>query len=516
MKIHLHTKTVEKFLIFALVAISTAAAYISYSKGVMVAYNDAAAHLNTARRIIDNLTPGLVQIGSVWLPLLHIVELPFVASTFLWKTGLAGSIVSGISFTVAGMYLYKLMYLVSGKVTTALVAVFAYVANPNLLYMQTTAMFEPLLLATLVGAIYYLVLWAKEKTTVHLLLGSFFVMLSTLTRYDGWAMLIASAAAVGLVSLSIKKEGKEGPIMLFLFMAGFGIFLWLLYNLLIFRDPLYFSRSEFSAAAQQKILAARGQLPTKHSWESSFLTYSLAVVVNNGLVMTAVAIIGVVIYLLALVKNFSLWKLMPLLLLVSYGFNIISLYAGQSVIWMPMLPPHFGTYFNARYGLLMLPAIAFFAAYICSKYRPLGILIVAASFIQVYLFSHPQLVPVMGKEIGIITLQDTVSSINEQTIAASTFLRDHHNGELILVSSASVDAFIFRAGLPLRYFITEGTSYYWNQSLKDPRTYAGFVVFFNDASDRVGTRVSKLPFLKTEYEMVYRDTTYQIWRKKDV
>jgi len=92
-------------------------------------------------------------------------------------------------------------------------------------------------------------------------------------------------------------------------------------------------------------------------------------------------------------------------------------------------------------------------------------------------------------------------------------LNEHHNGELILISSASADAFIFRAGIPLKYFITEGTGRYWKESLDNPAKHAGYVVFFNDMSDRVGKKVGKMPVLQTEYKKVYENTTYQIWKR---
>lgn len=504
----------EKIVLCCLIAVSVLAVYVSYTSGVLVAYNDAAAHLNTARRMIDSLTPGVVQIGSVWLPLLHLFELPFVANDFLWRTGLAGSIVSGASFVIAGLFLYKLLIFVTNKKLAAIVGVIIFATNSNVLYLQTTAMFEPLLMATAFGAIYFLTKWAKDGKVVNLLLGAFCIMLATLTRYDGWAMFLASGAFVLFISLFRQRKGKEGALVLFLFLAGFGIFLWLLYNQLIFSDPLYFQRSEFSAKAQQEILEARGQLPTKGNLPTSFLTYTLAVVVNNGLLMSVMLLTGVIIYLISFLRKIEAWKLAPLLLLIPYGFNIVSLYLGQSVIWMPMLPPYFDTYFNARYGLLMLPAIGFFAGFLAAaRYRIIAVIILFITAAQVYLFLNPNIIPIMGRKIGIITLQDTVSSVNAQTVAASTFLRERHTDQLILVSSASADAFIYRAGIPLRYYITEGTGRYWRESLDDPRKYAGFLVFFNDHSDRVGKKMVALSYLEDEYTMIYKDTTYQIWQR---
>jgi len=236
-------------------------------------------------------------------------------------------------------------------------------------------------------------------------------------------------------------------------------------------------------------------------------------IVNNGALLVGASLIGLLMYLPHVFRR--TYYLGPLLLTVPFFFNVISLYLGQSVIWMPMIPPHFETYFNARYGLLMLPAIAFFIGFIVSKSKLLFVPVVILVVAQIYLFLHPAIMPILNHRIGIITLQDTVSSINKQTIEASTFLRENHNdGELILVSSASADAFIYRVGIPLKNFITEGTGYYWTNSLEDPRRHATWLVYFNDMSDRVGKNIGKKKVVREAYEKVYEDTTYQIWKIK--
>jgi hypothetical protein len=50
----------------------------------LLLYGDAVAHLHIARRVFDSITPGFRQLGSVWLPLPHILLLPFV-----WNMGIA-------------------------------------------------------------------------------------------------------------------------------------------------------------------------------------------------------------------------------------------------------------------------------------------------------------------------------------------------------------------------------------------------------------------------------------------
>jgi hypothetical protein len=57
-------------------AVTLAALYFFYSRGLTNIYGDAIAHMEGARRIFDSLTPGYEEIGSVWLPLFHLLAAP--------------------------------------------------------------------------------------------------------------------------------------------------------------------------------------------------------------------------------------------------------------------------------------------------------------------------------------------------------------------------------------------------------------------------------------------------------
>ncbi len=77
---------------------AAAVALCSSARATLLYYGDAEAHLNIARRIVDSRTPGCDQIGTVWLPLPHLLMLPFVRNDWLWRSGLAGAIPSAICF----------------------------------------------------------------------------------------------------------------------------------------------------------------------------------------------------------------------------------------------------------------------------------------------------------------------------------------------------------------------------------------------------------------------------------
>ena len=99
----------------------------------MLLYGDARAHLDVARRVTDGLTPGLAQLGSVWLPLPHILLVPLVAITPLWHNGAAGAIVGGACFVYAALRVFSLVEELSGSRLAAWCGFAVFVLNLNML-----------------------------------------------------------------------------------------------------------------------------------------------------------------------------------------------------------------------------------------------------------------------------------------------------------------------------------------------------------------------------------------------
>ncbi|HEY5255300.1 MAG TPA: hypothetical protein VIJ53_11650, partial [Acidobacteriaceae bacterium] len=121
----------------------------------LLLYGDAVAHINIARRIFDSLNPGFLQLGSVWLPLPHLLLVPFVLRTDLWQSGVAGAIPSMVAYVLACAGIYRLARQWM-QPSLALLVVAAFALNPGLLYMSVTAMTEPLFLALMVWTVVHL------------------------------------------------------------------------------------------------------------------------------------------------------------------------------------------------------------------------------------------------------------------------------------------------------------------------------------------------------------------------
>src|SRR5918998_344821 len=82
----------------ALAALLGSGAAIYYATlGLTLSHYDAKAHLVVARRILDSLTPGWEQIGAVWLPLPHLLNMLPVQIDLFYRTGAFAIAVSVLS-----------------------------------------------------------------------------------------------------------------------------------------------------------------------------------------------------------------------------------------------------------------------------------------------------------------------------------------------------------------------------------------------------------------------------------
>src|SRR5437588_4119026 len=100
----------DTFLVGQVAAAISIAAFSYYlRRGDLLLYGDAVAHINIARRVFDSRTPGLLQLGTVWLPLPHLAMIPFLVSDRLWRTGVGGSIPSMTAYVFGAVGILRLV-----------------------------------------------------------------------------------------------------------------------------------------------------------------------------------------------------------------------------------------------------------------------------------------------------------------------------------------------------------------------------------------------------------------------
>lgn len=187
------TRSRLPLLLGLLAALAGLAAWAFYLReGLVLSHYDAKAHLVVARRVLDSLTPSWQQVGAVWLPLPHLLNLLPVQVDLLYRTGASGSLMSIASFAVAAWATSSLVLAITGSQAGAIAAALVFIANPNLLYLQATPMTEPLLLALTSVVLLWTWQWIRDnRDDVPQRLG-WVLAGAALTRYEGW-MVVAGA-----------------------------------------------------------------------------------------------------------------------------------------------------------------------------------------------------------------------------------------------------------------------------------------------------------------------------------
>jgi hypothetical protein len=182
------------------------AAWIYWQQGLTLSHYDAKGHLVVARRVIDSLTPGWLQLGAVWLPLPHVLNLLPVQVEAFYRTG-----ASGVAISIASMALLSgasawLVIRFTGSSVAAVTTSLVLVTNPNLLYLQSTPMTEPLLLGLLALGLAATVRGIDLGTRRALMQASAVLSLPFLTRYEAWPFL----GGLGVATIAARWRAGEG------------------------------------------------------------------------------------------------------------------------------------------------------------------------------------------------------------------------------------------------------------------------------------------------------------------
>lgn len=467
------------FVITPAVALAITATSWSFMNDATVAYGDAESHLNIAKRVVHSITPGAAQLGGIWLPLPHIMMIPFVFFDGLWRTGLAGSIVSGFCYILTAVVIYKLTLLLTKHKLAAVTASWVFMTNPNIMYLQSTSMTELPLIVFFMLSSYFFIKFLKGINEVpSILLAALFGFCSVLSRYDGWFLVLFQAGIIFLLGISKRWKWRkiEGYIVLYGTLAFFGIALWFLWDFLILGNAFYFTQSEFSARTQQQAWLAKGQLPAYHDLPLAFLYYFATAMSNSGIILFFAALVGLIWFIK---DKFSVERiLISMLLFVPFIFNVFTLFAGQSVIFIPHVTPVGFEWrlFNVRYGVMMMPLVSFLIGFIMAKAKTSGKLVVLLLFfLQVGLYS-------VGYS-SVVSYADGIEGLSHaKRPDAEGWIRDNYDGGLVLMDDYARTVSVVRSGIPMQQIIYIGNKPYWEESLQQPQKYARWVVMQkNDA-----------------------------------
>jgi hypothetical protein len=416
----------------------------TFRGGATLFYGDAAAHLAIARRLFDSQTPGIEQTGTVWLPLLHWLLIPFVRVDAWWHSGLAGVFLPVASFVLAGLFLYSSAARALGHSMAGVAAALAFALNPNVLYLQSIPMTEPLFLASLTGLTAALVWFSQSGSMLAVVMAGLAALAGTLTRYEGWFVLPIAAA----ILLVTARRGRWARAALFCAIAGIGPLFWLGYNHWFYSNWLEFYNGPYSAKAIQ----GRVDYPGRANWATAWRYYATAARECAGLVVLiagAAGFIGVIVR--------RAW--IPIVMFAAVpSFYIWSVHSGGTPVRVPDLWP--GGYYNSRYGIAVIPLAAFCAAGLVSMV-PRGKGIVAA------LVAMASLTPwvLYPRASNWVTFQESIANSRARrawTAEVADYLRlEYKRGDEVYTSFGDLTSVFREARIPLRRTFHEGNGLTW-------------------------------------------------------
>jgi hypothetical protein len=100
----------EQLLVLAAAFLASVTAVLwSWTHSAFLLYGDAEAHIHIARRLFDSHRPGITELGSVWLPLPHLLLVPFLLVDSWWRSGFGPAIPSALCYILACLGLYRLL-----------------------------------------------------------------------------------------------------------------------------------------------------------------------------------------------------------------------------------------------------------------------------------------------------------------------------------------------------------------------------------------------------------------------
>ena len=499
-------------------------AYYFQHSGLLL-YGDAVAHINIARRVFDSRTPGLLQLGTVWLPLPHLLMIPFLLFDSAWQSGIGGSIPSMVAYVLGAAGVFRLLRSalsvssepdVRARIAAWLGAI-AYAANPNLIYLQITAMTESLYLALFIWAVVYFGDFVRQSSqkdgppdaaSSSLIKCGLCLAAACLTRYDGWFLATAMCLAALAIMVKGNTQVPRHGVAKFVLLAAAAPAFWLAYNAIIYRNPLEFANGPYSARAIEQKSATPGSPahPGSHDLPvaSSYFLKSAELNMAEGKSQKVWLLLLLAGTITILISARKLWPL--LLLWIPLPFYMLSVAYSGVPIFVPTWWPF--SFYNVRYGLQLLPlfsvSVAVTTYFLLRLARSKNAKTAIVSAVLILLAANYAFVwkaqPVCFREAWV----NSRSRIAFETELASNLNKLPHNSNLLMYLGDHVGA-LQRAGIPLRRTINEGnhrpwkspvdSEGLWERALASPSQYVDFVIAMDGDPVALGVQKQTLTSL---------------------
>jgi hypothetical protein len=511
------------------------------SLGLTLSHYDARGHLVVARRIFDSITPGWQQIGAVWLPLPHLLNaLPVQIDTF-YRTGASAVAVSVASYAIATGAIAWIIAALTESWLAAVAGALVFALNPNVLYLQSTPMTEPLLAALTVASIALLIAYCEQvvapkdpplgtnapdvganlsglqngaelrvgsRTTVQTrrsveslnptttttsspsaTLVGWTLILACMTRYEAWPVTIAGLVAAAwavwrggvLWSAALRAVGRVAiyPIAA---IVGFSVFSRIVVG-------AWFANGFFVP-----------ENPAQGHPVDSIRLIVWGVNELSGRWLVGAALLGgaILVAYVLFARNRAL-SVLPLALL-----------GMAAVPWSAFIDGH---PYRIRYMVPLIAVQALFAGVAAGSWQRARVALTGVLLLITVLELRPfDLSAPMVAEAQ----WDRPNFAPRDAVARC--LRDGYRGDSIMASMGSLGHYmqdLAKAGFSIRDFLHEGNGDIWLNALYTPRPYAGWILIEEKAEggDMLAAIARERPEFLTGYSRVCEGAGLALYRR---
>jgi len=488
--------------------IGTAAAIFYGHQGLTLSHYDAKAHLVVARRVLDSLTPEYSQIGAVWLPLPHLLNLLPVQVDAFYRTGASAVAISILSFALACYSIAYLVRAVTSSRVAAAIAVAMFALDPNVLYLQSTPMTEPLLFGLVLFSV-VLVHDLVEKRFRNPFspvpgesgsrnrffgrartLAGWTLVASCLTRYEAWPVTVALLALFavalwrrGLAPAAALRHAAELGMFPFLAIVAFFFHSWFTTGAWFVTGGFYVPDNVATGNLYRAFMA---------------VVYGMRELIGRPLVFIALG--GVV------------WVLVRGLARGEHAASLVVL-ALTGLMTLPTYAFFEGHPFRMRYMVAPTVGAAVFVGIAIGLLK--GWMRHAATVaLALWLAVHAR--PLDARAPMVQEAQwDVPFSVGRKHVTAC-LMREYH-GEPILASMGSLAHYmqeLSQEGINIRDFIHEGNLPYWQEAIESPSGRVKWILVEERAEggDMLATRVRESSAFTTGFTRVCADGGVALYR----
>jgi hypothetical protein len=470
------------------------AVYFYAISGLTLSHYDAKAHLVVARRIIDSITPGWEQIGAVWLPLPHLLNMLPVQIDALYRTGGAAIAISVLSQAMGVAAIASMVLLLTASPAGAILAATLFATNPNVLYLQSTPMTEPMLFGLTALQVCLLTHWVMNGSIEDRRRSIGWVtVMACLTRYEAWPITGCAIAA------SLYAWWRRGAPLL----KNVRAHAWLaLYPLMTVAGFMLLSR----VTVNEWFVSGGFFVPDPTLRGNLSVGYEK--IVEGATLLAGSRLVRIAQVSVVVVVVLSVWRRERAPMSIA-----LALFGAMA---LPVAAYFAGHPFRMRYEIPLILAASVAIGLAVGQLRGWAKPAAALVFLLVYLQRPPfdPRAPMLAE-----AQLDSVNSTRRQVVTGC--LQRQYDGGTIMVSMGSLGHYmqeLSQAGFEIKDFLHEGNGPIWDSAFtRGPAPLAKWVLIEEEAEggDAVSQRYRLRRRLLEPYERVCEGGNVALYRRRN-